>query len=179
MRSKLQKRLMKKIGPKGQVNGNVYDYSSQMPIGNNDKGFLNIIRSPTSSNDQYIFEIKIENQISIYIEYLDGNPPSAIQDLVNHTLEHHTQVRITDGESGTMVAAGNRYDEMNATVLDYVPALKNNSKQRSQLSNLGKDRSLAMHGVIEMSGANLLYIEEMEILKEKENFTTHDRGISN
>ena len=78
-----------------------------MPFRNNNNGFLYVIRSPTSSSGQYIFEIKIKNQKSIYVEYLDGNPPSGIQDLVKHTLDHHTQVRITEGESRTMVAAGN------------------------------------------------------------------------
>ena len=72
-----------------------------------------------------------------------------------------------------MVAAGNQFDKTSATVLDYVPTGKNNSKQRGQSTNLLKYGSLDMHGVIEKSGANSSYVEEMKVLIEKKNFTTH------
>lgn len=42
------------------------------------------------------------------------------------------QVVIAEGESGIFVTAGNQFDQTSTTVVDYVSAGKNNSKQRGQ-----------------------------------------------
>ena len=58
---------------KHQVDGLVYGWS-QMPVGNDKKGFIHVIRAPTALEDSYIFKIKIDYEKSIHIKYLNRSP---------------------------------------------------------------------------------------------------------
>ena len=119
---------------KHQVNGLVYDWK-QMPTTDDKKGFIHVIRSPETSEESYIFEIIIDANVSIYIEYLKEIPSKSIKKFVAHVLQHHTPVRDVDDESGTIAAGGKRFDPTSATVIDYVPSGKITPKEEGNHLN--------------------------------------------
>jgi len=160
---------------KDQVNGQTYDWD-QMPTANNNKGFVHVVRSPNTIEDKHIFEIIISGTVSIYIEYKNDPPSESIEKFVTHVLQNHTPVRVVKGESGTIAAAGKRFDITSATVIDYVPFGENNSLERGRSPQFLMEASTDLHHDILKSGIKDRYNAVLRELKKKRNTKTYNNS---
>ena len=88
-------------------------------------------------------------------------------------MEHHTQVRIFEGESRTVVAAGKRYNEIGAAVIDYVLVWKQFNLRSNTSIFEGQINGSSLHIEFLKSGTMDYYKEEMVLLKDEENFSTY------
>ena len=159
-----------KQGRREQISGLIYN-QTQMPTDTNNRGWNNVYRIPIDQMEKISYSIKTPDG-NIHIDYPAGSPPLCIQKFVNHLLFNHSKVRNISGEKGLMVGGGKRYDKTSATVIDYVPAINNNSTTSGQTNSLLYEASLAFDNICCNSSVSHSYRNEIKVLSKMNNVTT-------
>ena len=142
-----------------------------MPTDTNNRGWKKVYMIPMDQMEKIPYSIKTPDG-NIHIDYPAGSPPLCIQKFVNHSLFNHSKVRNISGEKGLMVGGGKRYDKTSATVIDYVPAINNNSTTSGQTNSLLYEASLAFDNICCNSSVSHSYRNEIKLLSKMNNVTT-------
>jgi hypothetical protein len=157
---------------RSQVDGLTF-HKCQMPTHNDNKQWEHVIRRPTSKKnwrEQSAYVIRCPVVNDVYIQYFSGDIDCEIGDAVKYYMKTHTPVRIINGEKGSMVGVGRRFDVRSGST-EMFKATRNCSQHLSKSDEICLRNSclLSFDSVLRKSIVANEYNNSMHCLKGKRN----------